>query len=151
MTAPSTQLEREIAKQDRRTKVKDLDKHRTEAAERYRTALEKLAKDRDSQAFVNDPIMPGDLVMREPLNRKSKLHPRWDGPLVVLASTDKDAYQLATANGYRLAAISSQWQPVNNVDTLKPLYVVKPFQKPENNLLENLSSRDFDVTRSTAP
>ena len=42
VTAPSTQLEREIAKQDRRTKVKDLDKHRTEAAERYRTALEKL-------------------------------------------------------------------------------------------------------------
>ena len=42
VTAPSSQLEREIAKQDRRTKVKDLDKHRTEAAERYRTALEKL-------------------------------------------------------------------------------------------------------------
>ena len=40
--------------------------------------------------------------MREPLNRKSKLHPRWDSPFIVLASTDKDAYQLATANGYRL-------------------------------------------------
>src|SRR5437763_3407981 len=44
VTAQSTQLEREIAKQDRRTKVKDLNKHRTEPAERYRTALEKLAK-----------------------------------------------------------------------------------------------------------
>src|SRR5438477_11261865 len=68
VTAPSTQLEREIAKQDHRTKVKDLDKRRTEAEERYRTTLEKLAKDCDSQAFVNDPIMPGVLVMREPLN-----------------------------------------------------------------------------------
>ena len=46
--------------------------------------------------------MPGDLVMHESLNHKSKLHPRWDSPFVVLASTDKDAYQLATANGYRL-------------------------------------------------
>src|SRR5207237_7970352 len=34
VTAPSSQLEREIAKQDRRTKVKDLDEHRTEAAEK---------------------------------------------------------------------------------------------------------------------
>src|SRR5437764_13375579 len=32
----------------------------------------------------------------------SKLHPRSDDPFVVLASTDKDTYQLATANGYRL-------------------------------------------------
>ena len=46
--------------------------------------------------------MPGDLVMREPLSRRSKLHPRWDGPFVVITATDKDAYQLATANGYRL-------------------------------------------------
>jgi hypothetical protein len=46
--------------------------------------------------------MPGDLVMREPLNRRSKLHPRWDGPFVVLGATNKDVYQLATANGYTL-------------------------------------------------
>ena len=38
--------------------------------------------------------------MREPLNRKSKLHPTV--PFVVIASTDKDVYQLATANGYKL-------------------------------------------------
>jgi hypothetical protein len=64
--------------------------------------LEKLARNRDNTAFLNDPIMPGDLVMREPLNRKSKLHPRWDGPFVILGATDKDVYQLATANGYTL-------------------------------------------------
>ena len=64
--------------------------------------MEKLVKSRDDIAFLNDPIMPGDLVMREPLNRKSKLHPRWDGPFVVLGATDKDVYQLATANGYTL-------------------------------------------------
>ena len=102
VTSPITALEREITKQDRRTKVKDLDKYRTEAAERYRVALEKLAKIRDDHAFVNDPILPGDLVMREPLNRRSKLHPRWDGPFVVISATDKDVYQLATANGCRL-------------------------------------------------
>ena len=44
--------------------------------------------------------MPGDLVMRDILSPSTKLHPKWDGPFVVLASTDKDVYQLATANGY---------------------------------------------------
>src|SRR5579859_323246 len=102
VTSPISALEREIAKQDRRTRVKDLNKYRTEAAERYRITLEKLAKIRDEHAFVNDPILPGDLVMREPLSRRSKLHPRWDGPFVIIAATEKDAYQLATANGYRL-------------------------------------------------
>ena len=95
-------MEREVAKHDRRNQVQNLDKHRTEAAERYRVALEKLAKSRDNTAFLNEPIMPGNLAMREPLNRKSKLHPRWDGPFVVLGATDKDVYQLATANLYTL-------------------------------------------------
>ena len=40
--------------------------------------------------------------MRSPRNRKSKLHPPWDEPFVVLDSTDKDVYQLATANGHIL-------------------------------------------------
>ena len=34
-------------------------------------------------------ILAGDLVIRAPLNRKSKLHPRWEGLFVVLDSTDK--------------------------------------------------------------
>jgi hypothetical protein len=46
--------------------------------------------------------MPGDLIMRQLLNRKSKLHLCWDGPFVLLGATDKDVYQLATANGYTL-------------------------------------------------
>jgi hypothetical protein len=90
------------AKQDQQNRVKDLDKHRTKATDRYRTALEKLAKNRDETAFLNNPIMPSDLVMRELLNHKSKLHPRWDGPFIILGATDKDVYQLATANGYTL-------------------------------------------------
>ena len=102
ISSPATALEREVAKHNRRNRVQDLNKHCTEAANRYRVALEKLAKSRDDTAFLNDPIMPGDWVMREPLNRKSKLHPRWDGPFVVLGATDKDVYQLATANGYTL-------------------------------------------------
>ena len=40
--------------------------------------------------------------MHKPLNYKSMLHPQWDGPFIVLTSMDKDVYQLATANRYRL-------------------------------------------------
>ena len=68
VTSLISALERGIAKQDCRTKVKDLDKYRTKAAECYRIALDKLAKIRDDHAFVNDPILPGDLVMQEPLS-----------------------------------------------------------------------------------
>ena len=46
--------------------------------------------------------MPSDLVMREPLSRKSKLHPQWDGPFVVVGSSEKDVFQLDTANSYKL-------------------------------------------------
>jgi len=46
--------------------------------------------------------MPGDLVMRSLLIRKTKLHPRWDGPFVIINSTEQDVYQLATASGYKL-------------------------------------------------
>jgi len=101
VTSPVTRIEREIAKQDRRNKVQNLEKYRTKAAERYRTAIQKLAAIRDDMAFA-DPIIPGDLVMRTVLNRQTKLHPKWDGPFVVLDSTVKDTYQLATANGYTL-------------------------------------------------
>jgi len=66
----------------------------TNIAPKQPSALEKLAKNRDNTAFLNDPIMPGDLVMREPLNRKSKLHPRWDGRFVI-GSSEKDVFQLA--------------------------------------------------------
>ena len=34
-----------------------------------------------------------------PINRKSKMHPRWDGPFVILEIRDKN---VATANGYIL-------------------------------------------------
>jgi len=62
--------------------------------------MQPLADARDDTAFLTDPLQPGDLVMRSPINRKSKLHPEWDGPFVVLEVTDKDAVQLALANGY---------------------------------------------------
>ncbi|MEP6513342.1 MAG: hypothetical protein ABJA79_05705 [Parafilimonas sp.] len=52
-----------------------------------------------------------------------------------------------TADGYRLASLQPEWQQVNNSDTLKPLYVSKPFQKEGNNLLSNISQRDFAVTK----
>src|SRR5579859_4055106 len=102
LISPATSLEIAQAKHDRRTYVQDLSKHRTDAGKKYREALEKLVLNRDESAFAKDPIMPGDLVMRSLLSRKSKLHPRWDGPFVVIDSTEKDVYQLATASGYKL-------------------------------------------------
>ena len=59
----------------------------------------RLVEKHDDTAFRN-PIVPGDLIMRKVPSQKSKMHPPWDGPFVVLASSDKDVYQLATANGY---------------------------------------------------
>src|SRR5579859_7188080 len=99
ITSPVTMIEHEIAKHDRRTKVQNLEKYCTEASNWYRAAIEKLAQIRDDTAFMKNSIMPGDLVMRVPLGRESKLHPKWDGPFV---STDKDVYQLVTANSYIL-------------------------------------------------
>jgi len=52
--------------------------------------------------------------MRDIPNPQSKMHPRWDGPFVVLASSDKDVYQLATANGYVIRNLV-------NVDRLRKL------------------------------
>jgi hypothetical protein len=45
--------------------------------------------------------------MRQVLNRSSKLHPPWDGPFVVLDTTDHDVYQLGTANGYILPNLTN--------------------------------------------
>ena len=102
VNVPITRVELAEATQYRREHIQDLSKHRTEAARKYHTALERLVKSRDDSAYLQSPILLGDLVMRTPLNRKSKMHPRWDGPFVVLDSSDKDVYQLGTANGHIL-------------------------------------------------
>ena len=101
LNAPVTQVEIAEAAEYGREHIQDLSKHRTDAANKYRAALERLARSQDD-SYSTSPILPGDLVMRTPLNRKSKLHPQWDGPFVVLDSTEKDIYQLATANGHVL-------------------------------------------------
>jgi hypothetical protein len=99
-TNPISRVEVAEATEHRRQHVQNLNKYRTDAAKRYQTSLEKLASSRDHTAFLRGPIIPGSLVMRSPINQKSKLHPKWDGPFIVLASSDKDTYQLASANGY---------------------------------------------------
>ena len=38
--------------------------------------------------------------MRKPINFRNKLWPKWDGPFVVVDYTDKNTYQLGSANGY---------------------------------------------------
>ena len=101
VNAPLTRVELAEAAEYRREHVQDLSKYRVDAAKKYQAALERLAKSRDD-SYPASPIILGDLVMRSPLNRKSKLHPGWDGPFVVLESSDKDTYQLATSNGHIL-------------------------------------------------
>ncbi len=51
-----------------------------------------------------------------------------------------------TADGYRLATMNSEWQPVNTTDTLKNLYVSKLFQHNSNQFLENIPHRDFTIS-----
>jgi hypothetical protein len=99
--AALTRVDLAEALEHRRKHVQDLSKYRTEAAKKYQAALERLANSRDD-LYPARPIIIGDLVMREALNRKTKLHPPWDGPFVVLDSSDKDVYQLGTANGHVL-------------------------------------------------
>ena len=62
--------------ESRKQHVQDLEKCHIEAAEKYKTARERLAQSRDDSAFVHDFIMSGDLVMRFLINRKSKLYPK---------------------------------------------------------------------------
>jgi hypothetical protein len=52
-----------------------------------------------------------------------------------------------TADGYRLAFIKPVWQQINNSDTLKPLYVLKPFHATSNNLLRSISPRNFLIKK----
>ncbi len=51
-----------------------------------------------------------------------------------------------TANGYKLATVKPVWQPVDATDTLKDLYVSKPFQLPSNNFLSAMKQRKFQST-----
>ena len=45
------------------------------------------------------------MIIRSILNQKTKLYSKWDGPFVVLAAIDTDAYQLAIANGYIIRSL----------------------------------------------
>ncbi|CAN5799294.1 hypothetical protein BH10BAC2_BH10BAC2_30660 [soil metagenome] len=49
-----------------------------------------------------------------------------------------------TSNGYRLATFSPQWQEIKtNSDTLIPLFVAKPFDAIDNQLLSDLTSKTY--------
>ena len=97
--APLSDVELENARVARKTYVQNLQKYHTDAADKCPAGLERLGAKREE--YFKEPISPGDLVMRS-IEQETKLHCKWDGPFVVLDSTDKDVYQLATANGYIL-------------------------------------------------
>jgi hypothetical protein len=100
-STPISRVERAEAAEQRRKALQTLQTHRTDAAKRYRAALKQLADQRDDTSFAG-PIIEGDLVMRKVQSRKTKLHPKWDGPFVVYEVTDSDTYQLMTSGGYVL-------------------------------------------------
>jgi hypothetical protein len=104
---PITRVELDEALEHRRKHIQNLLKHRNEAAEKYKDAMQCLAQKR-KEYMSKTWISNGDLVMRSVLNQKSKLHPRWDGPFIVVGSTDKDTHQLASANGYTLRNLVNQ-------------------------------------------
>ena len=96
---PVTRLEKAITI-DNHQRIRNLAKYRAVAAECYNAAIQCLADAWDNTAFLTDLLRPDDLVMHFLITCKSKLYPKWDGPFVVLEVTDKDAVQLALANGY---------------------------------------------------
>lgn len=51
-----------------------------------------------------------------------------------------------TSNGYRLAKVQPLWQQAS-ANSLQVLYVAKPVNKEANDLLENIRSKDFAVTK----
>ncbi len=51
-----------------------------------------------------------------------------------------------TADGYRLAAFTPQWQQTNIDDTLINLYVSKPFDAEKNNTLKNEGITEYAVS-----
>ncbi len=52
-----------------------------------------------------------------------------------------------TADGYRLATIVPQWQPVNNGDSLKNLFVAKPFNEKSNSTLLSVPVHQYTITK----
>ena len=91
------------------------------------------AKKYQAIPFVENPIMAGDLVMKQLLNWKSKLHSKWDGSFVVYDSTASDAYQLATANGYLFLTLQTSLGCTNsmhqNGDDISTTFASNAFSK----------------------
>ena len=63
----ATRLEKAVTINDRQ-RIRNLRKYRTVAAERYNAAMQRLADARNDTTFLTDPLQPGDLVMRSPIN-----------------------------------------------------------------------------------
>ena len=91
-TTPITHIEIAEAAEHRKRHIQNLSKYRSDATKKYQATLECLVSSREETSSPMAPILVGDLVMCHPLNRKSKMHPKWEGPLVVIASSDTDVF-----------------------------------------------------------
>ena len=141
---PVTRMEIAEATEHRRKHVQNLEKYRSDMQDKYREAMKQLARNREEYAS-REGIQDGDLVMREVLNHKSKLHPKYDGPFVATGSTNKDVYQLSTPNGYIL-------QNLVNFDRLRKLSLpeIEQYTGEFWNASKRLKSRDLRAKETHA-
>lgn len=65
----------------------------------------------------------------------------------VMAGGGKIVSSVFTAEGYRLGSLATAWQPTNTGDTLKGLYVSKPFNTSANGTLLQVPQTDFYPTK----
>lgn len=62
-------------------------------------------------------------------------------------SNNKIIASAFTAEGYRLALVTTQWQLISEADTLQNLYVSNPFQKKSNLFLQSMQPGNFAVSK----
>ena len=117
---PPTDQEIEYLRQRRLEHLPDLSRFRQEANAKAALRLQKEADRRDEE-YREQALGPGTLVKRKH-EAGTKLHPKWDGPFVIRAVTDKNVYQLQTRNGYVLRHLYNgerlrPYHPSSNSDT----------------------------------
>lgn len=109
--------------------------------------------------MVNFPVVQGDTLIytctndgKDELwayqakeNKHYKLASYRTGAYQGVLKGDKVISSVFTSDGYRLAALPIQWDPIAASDTLKALYVQKPFGIAANNTLQQVQPRQFET------
>ncbi|MGI8952491.1 MAG: TolB family protein [Chitinophagaceae bacterium] len=114
-----------------------------------------------SNRIVGFPVVQGDTLLYSCSNNgydEVWAYISGEGRNYRLANYSTGLYQAAfknnqliaaafTADGYRLTSLKPYWQPVFEKDTLKNLYVTKPFNNYYNTTLLNVSTANFSISK----